>query len=709
MPDAFTIDISDGIAVIRFDLPGEKVNKLTTGVVAELEQLIGRLESESGIDGAVIVSGKEDNFIAGADISEIETIVSPAEGARLSEQGQGVLERLEQLPFPVVAAINGACLGGGLELALACNYRLATDSPKTVLGLPETSLGIIPGFGGTQRLPRLVGIKEALRMITTGAKVYPKKAWRIGLVNDVAAKERLMEAAGRFISSHGETGKKTKKTSWKSRGLVALLFESNKFGRNFLFDKARQAVRRKVGDHYPAPFAAIDAIEDGFKHGLKEGFASEAHLLGEMAVTDTSKNLIKVFRLRERFSHVEKAPAGYISSVAVIGAGAMGGAIAALVAENGMKVRLVDMSTKALGKALRAVYSTVEKKKNKGIYSSTDAAWIPSRISCDTMMRGLKRTDVVIEAVVESMDVKRSVLADLAAATREDTIIVSNTSSLSISEMAGAVPDAWRVAGMHFFNPVDRMQLVEVVRGEKTSDLTVRIVTALTKRLGKMPIVVKDSPGFLVNRLLLPYLNEAARLLEDGVGVEPVDEAMLEFGMPMGAFILLDVVGLDIASHVCENLQQGFGERMRPSTILAAMRDEGRLGKKSGKGFYRYDKKGKRQSDSGLKKVLLPHVRDNLKLEEQSIIDRLILPMINEAALALEEAVVEGPEAVDAAMIFGAGFPAFTGGLLRYADSLGIPRVVKDLEKLTELHGERFKPSGLLIEMAQNAKSFYSL
>lgn len=708
MPDTFNLDISDGIATITFDLPGEKVNKLTTGVVAELDSLIAELESGSGIDGAVIVSGKDGNFIAGADISEIETIASPGEGSRLSEQGQRVLKRLEKLPFPVVAAIDGACLGGGLELALACEYRVVTDSTKTVLGLPETTLGIIPGFGGTQRLPRLVGIQEALRMITTGAKVYPKKARQIGLVTDVAVKECLMEAAGRLISRHGESGsgKKFKKTSWKSRGM-ALLFESNKFGRNFLFDKARQAVRVKVGDHYPAPLAAIDAIEDGFKHGLKEGFASEAHLLGEMAVTETSKNLIKVFHLREKFSHVDRSPAGYISSMAVIGAGAMGGSIATLVAENGIKVRLVDMSTKALGKALRAVYSAVRKKKSKGIYSSTDAVWIPSRISCDTMMRGLKRTDVVIEAVVESMDVKKSLLLDLAAATREDTVIVSNTSSLSISDMARAVPDAWRVAGMHFFNPVDRMQLVEVVRGEHTSDLTVRIVTALTKRLGKIPVVVKDSPGFLVNRLLLPYLNEAAHLLEDGVGMEAVDEAMLEFGMPMGAFILLDVVGLDIASHVCENLQQGFGDRMRPSPILTAMCEDGRLGKKSGKGFYRYDKKGGRQSDSGLKKFLLPHIRGDLKLGEQYIVDRLILPMINEAALALEEAVVGEPEAVDTAMIFGAGFPPFTGGLLRYADTMGVARVVKDLEELTSLHGERFKPAELLIEMAQTGKKFY--
>jgi len=703
MAEAFRIEIGEGVAVITFDLPGSRVNILTRAVMEELERVVTRLEEGPEPDGAILCSGKADNFIAGADIGEIEALRDPAEGTALSERGQALLERIEKLPFPVVAAIHGACLGGGLELALACRGRVASSSPRTFLGLPETRLGIVPGFGGTQRLPRLVGIPEALRMITSGARVFPKKALRIGLVDEVVEPEHLMEAARRAIRDRRSGRRRPRRFD-----AVSAFLGSNRFGRKLLFDRARRSIREKAGDHYPALPAAVEAVEAGYSHGLEDGYAEEAHLLGETAVSEVSKNLIRVFRLREHYARVEQEPAADVVRMGVLGAGVMGGGIAALAAEKGFRVRLVDMSAEALGQSLRRLDRSLAKKARKGVYSRTEADWIRARLGWDTRLRGLGTAQVLLEAVAERMDVKKAVLAELSGCVAGDAVIVSNTSSLSVTEMAGAVPNPGRVAGMHFFNPVDRMELVEVVRAEETADETVARVSALAARLGKIPVVVADRPGFLVNRLLFAFLNEAVRLLEQGLTVETVDAALRDFGMPMGAFELLDVVGLDIAAHAAGNLHRGLGERMKPAHFIGVFRDGGRLGRKNGRGFYRWDGKGGRRPDPEALRLLRRHAPAASGLDAPEIVERTILPMLNEAALCLEEGVVDHPGAVDVAMIFGAGFPPFRGGLCRYGDTLGADRVVEGLRRLERDLGGRFRPAELLVEMARSGRGFFT-
>lgn len=582
MINAFSMNILNSVAVVTFDTPDRKVNILDLETIEEFGEILDQLE-EIGTDlkGAVIISAKEKNFIAGADLSLIESISDPDEGAAMARTGQELFDRIAALPFTTVAAIHGSCLGGGMELALACNHRVASDDPGTFLGLPETQLGIIPGFGGTQRLPRLVGLLESVRMITTGSPAYAGKALITGLVDEVTKREYLMDAAMAAVAGNLPKPRKHRQ-SMATR--AEKLLEGNILGRKFLLGKARKAVLANTRGRYPAPMKAIDSIEYGLNNGMAKGLTEENRLFGQMAVTDTSKNLIRVFHLRESFAKGDPSLAADINNIAVIGGGAMGGGIAALAAERGMHVRLIDMSEKALGAAIKFLNDDVQKKRGKHRYTGVVADWIPTRLTVDTQMRGIGNSDVVIEAVAERMDVKRSVFSSVADNVSNATAILTNTSSLSVTEMAAGVKQPDRVAGFHFFNPVDRMPLVEVIRGEQTSMETADRMAAFARKLGKVPIIVKDSPGFLVNRLLLPYLNEACLLLEDGTSIGRVDNALLEFGMPMGVFILLDQVGIDIVVHAGMSMVAGFGDRMTQSPIPGSMVDAGRLGKRPARG-----------------------------------------------------------------------------------------------------------------------------
>jgi len=434
--------------------------------------------------------------------------------------------------------------------------------------------------------------------------------------------------------------------------------------------------------------------------------SNEAKTLGRLAVTPTARNLQRVFRLHEHFSKKEPST-GKFSNIGVVGAGVMGGGIIALIAEHGMEARLINRSTKGLKTALGFMSDHLTKRTRKHIYTKVQAESVGNRVTYDTVMRGMHELDAVIEAVVEKMEVKKEILGRIADNVSEDTLILSNTSSLSISEMAEEVPVPERVAGLHFFNPVDRMKLVEVIHGKDTSPETITRVMALARRLGKIPVPVKDKPGFLVNRLLLPYLNEAARILEEGADITQIDRALEKFGMPLGPFRLLDMVGLDIASHVADILHQGFGERMTPSPLLATMQEAGRLGRKSGSGFYLYDKSGKQKLDPQIMSLLKLDREDRRTFEDRKIVDRLIMPMINEAVYCLEEDVISDAQTVDTAMIFGAGFPPYTGGLIRYSDSVGARHIVAALDEFTKIHGTRFTPAVLLRKMAELDASFY--
>ena len=708
---SFILEVDQqGAALLTMDLPAEKVNKLSMSVMEELDEIIKKISSDKEIKGLIILSGKKDVFIAGADISEIENISDPAKGKELAARGQDILGKLENLPFPVLSAIHGACLGGGLELALACHYRIITDHPKTILGLPEVKLGIHPGFGGTQRLPRLVGLRNSLDIILTGKNVYPKKALKIGMADKVVPVEYLLDQAKELLIKKSKTGYSRPIGIRKKQAPLDRLMESNKPGRDFIFKKARESVLEKTKGHYPATLKALQVIKEGLSLHLEGGLAIEASSLGEMAATDVCKNLISVFYLQETLKketgvkdEVTLLP---VKTAAVIGAGIMGGGIAQLFADKGLPVRMKDINNDAIGHGLKSAARVFKGKLKKRIIDKREFALKMGNISTSLNYRGLNKTDLVVEAVVEKMAIKQSVLKECEGYLNEDAILASNTSSLSITEMASAVKRPHKVAGMHFFNPVDKMPLVEVIRGKETSDETTATIVAMSKKLGKIPVVVKDREGFLVNRLLMPYLNEALFILEDGTSIKEIDKALLDFGMPMGAFILLDEIGLDIGYHVAEILYAAFGDRMEPAKLMKKVVDSGKLGKKNSKGYYIYQKGKRDKPDETIDSLREGTKREHLGTNE--IVDRCILIMLNEAAHCLEEKIVDKPEYVDGGMIFGTGFPPFRGGLLRYAESRGLQEIVTRLEEFSTKYGERYKPAKLLKKLAQSGKGFYS-
>ena len=703
---AFTYEINkDGIAILTFDLPGEKINKLTTPVMSELDLLLDELALKRDIKAMVVQSGKESSFIVGADIAEIRGITDAATGEALARRGQSILNKLEALPFPTVAAIHGACMGGGMELALACSYRVISNDQRTALALPEVKLGILPGFGGTQRLPRLVGLVNALDMILTGKSVYAKKAKKIGLADDVTYKETLLSAA--LARAKKSIGKPVPHTVRAKRPLITTLLESNPLTKLIIYQQAEKNILRETHGNYPAPLAALEAVRYGLRTGMAAGLQNEARLLGTLAPTDVSKNLIAIFYLNELLKKDPHPSPQTISSAGVLGAGIMGGGIAQLLAEKGMTVRIKDINTKAVSTGLKEAAGIFLKRKKKGILTGLQARDGFDRITGTVDYSGFNRLDIGVEAVIENMEVKKAVLADFEQATPEQAIFASNTSSLSITEMAKGSSRPDKVVGMHFFNPVEKMPLVEVVRGRRTSAETVAAIATLSRRIGKLPVVVNDGPGFLVNRILMPYLNEAALMLEQGGTIEEIDRVLLKFGMPMGAFMLLDEIGIDIAHKVADILHNGLGDRVKPSGLLAALYKDGYLGKKNGKGFYLYSDRKRGKPDASLYKMITAGTERRESIPPDEIVDRAILLMVKEAALCLEEKIIDRPDLLDAALIFGIGFPPFRGGLLKYADTIGAKAIVEKLEGYTQKYGERFAPPASLVEMAKSGKRFY--
>lgn len=699
--NAFTLDKRpDGIAILTFDLPGEKVNKLTTPAMEEFDRLLEDLAVDRQIKALVIRSGKPGIFIAGADIAEIRDITGATRGEELSRRGQSVMNKLESLPFPTVAAVHGACMGGGLELALACSHRVVSNDPKTALGLPEVKIGIIPGFGGTQRLPRLVGLTNSLDMILTGKSIYAKKAKKIGLADEVTYPETLLDVA--VSTANQAIGKPRPSGIRARRPLFVKILESNPMTRGILFSMAARRVDAETRGNYPAPPAALKAVQYGYRHGTSAGYENEASTLGSLIVSPVSKNLINVFFLNDALKKDTRPSPPMVTRAGVIGAGVMGGGIAQLFAEKGVAVRMKDITPAAVAAGFRTADELFRKRSRKGVLDPLQARDGMDRITGTTDLSGLTGVDVAVEAVVENMDIKRSVLRDFEQAASERAIFASNTSSLSITELATASTRPSQIVGMHFFNPVEKMPLVEIVRGKQTSSETVAAVAALSRRLGKLPVVVNDGPGFLVNRILMPYLGEALRMLEEGSTIEEIDGALLGFGMPMGAFILLDEIGIDIAYKVSGILRAGLGERIQPSPLLESLYKEGFLGKKNGKGFYQYAQ-GKRGSVNPLISTRITVHKDRAgQVAEQEIIERAVFLMIKEAALCLGEGIIDRPDLLDAALIFGVGFPPFRGGLLRYAESLGAKYIVERLDLYAAKYGDRFAPPQSLFEMSRD-------
>ncbi len=704
---ALTLEVdADGIAWLTLDRAGSKANILTRGVMERLDTLLGEVEAGAAagrIRALVIRSGKPGMFIAGANIDDIADITDPAEGEAGSRKGQAVFTRLDRLPVFTVAAIDGICLGGGTELALACDYRIAADAPATRIGLPEIQLGIIPGFGGTTRLPRLVGLPAALPLILTGKPVNASKAYRIGLVHERVHPAILAERT-RALVREVLAGKRppARKRSMMDRVTGTTL------GRNFALAQARKQVLKETKGHYPAPLAALETLGKIESLPLEAALAEEARTLGRLIVTPISKNLIHVYRLMEAAKKpVTAATPRPVHKVGVVGAGVMGGGIAQLLAYRGFEVRLKDIAAQALGHGLKTARELFDKVVKRGRLHRREAERMMAAISPTLDYSGFGTTELVIEAVVERMDVKKNVLRELEGQVEPGTVLTSNTSALSITEMQGVLQRPADFCGMHFFNPVNRMPLVEIVRGERTGDEAVATVWAVTRKLDKTPVVVKDGPGFLVNRILAPYMNEAGWLLADGAAVEAIDRALVAFGMPMGPLRLLDEVGLDVAHHVSGILHQAFGERMMPAPALARLPETKRLGRKGGLGFYRYEGGREQAVDPGMYAALgLPGERR--ELARAVIQERCVLVMVNEAARVLAEGIVRDAGDVDLGLITGTGFPPFRGGLLRWADTLGMATVLEKLERYARELGPRFEPAPLIRERASAGAPFYA-
>jgi 3-hydroxyacyl-CoA dehydrogenase/enoyl-CoA hydratase/3-hydroxybutyryl-CoA epimerase len=701
---AFKTELKESkILKIVFDLPGEKVNKFSTPVMEELEKLLKELMERNDIRGAYLISGKKDIFIAGADIDEINAIKNKDEAYLKAKRGIEIFSMIEKLPFPLVAAIDGACLGGGAEIALFCHFRVASDNKATRIGFPEVNLGILPAWGGTQKLPRLIGLSQALDMILTGRTLDGKRALKIGLVDALFPHQVFDEFVENFIEDMLRKGIKSSKP--KKKGWILKIIEDTPL--NFIvFSKARKQVLERTYGNYPAPLAIIESMRYGYKKKIEKGFDFDARKLGELIETDVSKNLINIFYLTEAIKK-EKGVKGEpkikdIKRAGVIGAGVMGSGIAYAFSSVDIPVRMRDVNTTALTNGMKSIASVYNDSVKKKRMKESEAYQKISLVSPSLDFSGFSTADIVVEAVFEDMDVKKSLISELNNILKEDCILASNTSSLSITEMQKSYKFPENFVGLHFFNPVPRMPLVEVVRGEKTSDDTVATVFALSKKLGKTPIVVKDERGFLVNRILMPYLNEAVLLLEEGCPIEVIDSSMKKFGMPMGPIRLLDEVGIDVASKVALILYNAFGERMKPSSKMEKMIESKLLGKKTGKGFYIFN--GRERVNEEIYRIL---EIEKKPFSAEEVIKRMTIVMINEASRCVEEGIVESPSTVDIGMIFGTGFPPFRGGVLRYADSLGAQNILKELENLRNKYGMRFTPSPLLEKMAREGKKFY--
>jgi 3-hydroxyacyl-CoA dehydrogenase/enoyl-CoA hydratase/3-hydroxybutyryl-CoA epimerase len=611
------------------------------------------------------------------------------------------MDRVARLPVPIVAAIHGSCVGGGLEAVLACSYRIASDDPKTSLGLPEVTLGIIPGAGGSQRLPRLIGLVKSLDLILTGRSLKATRALKMGVVDEVVPKDVLTLAARRAAVALSE-GKLRPKRPGIGFG--------ERLMRPLIFSKARRSVEAKTRQHYPAPFAAIDAIRRGTATSLAEGLKIEAEHFGRLSVSDVSRALVSVFFATQEI----KKDTGYppstkpvvVNKLGVLGAGLMGAGIAGAAADAGVPVRIKDTALASLGRGLGYVRGLLDERRKRGSLTRLEVQKRIDALSPSLDYSGLKRADLVIEAVFEDLELKRTVLADVEAATRETCVFASNTSALPIAEIAGAARRPSRVVGMHFFSPVHKMPLLEVIVTPSTDAESTATAVTFGRRIGKHVIVVRDGPGFYTSRALAPYMNEAARLLEEGAAIEDVDEAMVAFGFPVGPIVLLDEVGIDVGAKVAKVMHDAFGERMAPPASMGRVLADGRLGRKNKRGFYTYDGASK-QVDRSIY-PLLSGGSPRLAVDARVIQDRLVFAFLNEAVLCLQEGILRSPRDGDIGAIFGLGFPPFLGGPFRYLDHLGARFSLEMLERLSGAHGERFRPADMLVEMARSGRSFHA-
>jgi 3-hydroxyacyl-CoA dehydrogenase/enoyl-CoA hydratase/3-hydroxybutyryl-CoA epimerase len=678
-------------------------------VKAELQAAFDELRANDGVRAVVLISGKPDTFIAGADIEEFTRLSTREEFEQLSREGQEMLQRVEDFPKPVIAAIHGACLGGGLELALACHYRIATDHPKTELSLPEVRLGLLPGAGGCQRLPRLIGLRAALDMILNSRAQRGIKALRSGLVDELVPPSILVDVALRAAERLASSDRRARKPPG---GFQNLLLERNPLGRRLVYAISEREIRKATGGHYPAPFAALEAVRAGLEHGLARGYDTEHRKFGELAVTDVSRKLVQIFFATNALKKDDGVPPGTaeprpVKRLGVIGSGFMGAGIAGTAVSTAqLDVRLKDTELGRVGKGLKGASEILAGQLKRRRITRYEYQRLIALLSGGTDYTGFGRIDLVIEAVFEDLDLKRRVLLETEAATPPSAVFATNTSTIPIAEIAAEATRPDRVVGMHFFSPVDRMPLLEVIPTDKTSAETIVTAVHLGRKLGKTVIVVRDRPGFWVNRILAPYMNEAGFLLSEGVPMEVIDRVMTRFGFPVGPITLLDEVGIDVAAKAGKVMHQAFGSRLAPSDVVGKMIAAERFGRKNAKGFYHYHENLRTGPDESVYDLL--GVRPVRPDSTDEIERRLVYSMLNEAAMAAGEGVVRSPRDGDIGAIYGIGYPPFRGGPLRYVDDLGPANVVAVLRQLEARFGERFTPAASLVQLADQGGRFYS-
>ncbi|CCW29645.1 fatty acid oxidation complex subunit alpha FadJ [Xenorhabdus nematophila] len=699
----------DKVGVITIDVPGEKVNTLKAEFVEQFLTMFEKAQQVSGLKGLVIISGKPDTFIAGADISMIAGCQTQEEATELAEKGQKLFAQIANYPLPIVAAVHGACLGGGLELALACHARICSLDERTRLGLPEVQLGLLPGSGGTQRLPRLIGVSAALDMILTGRQLKAKQAQRLGVVDDAVPLEILLDIAVQYAKK-GII--KRKPLAWSQRIMASAL------GRPLLFHMVHQKTQAKTHGHYPAPEKIINVIRTGLEKGAIHGFKTEAKAFGELAMSKESEALRSLFfastTLKNETGSSEQ-PAE-IKQVGILGGGLMGGGIANVTMSRGnLPVRIKDINEKGINQALKYTWDLLSKRVKQRRLKPSERSRQMSLLTGTTDYSGFKQADIVVEAVFEDLILKRKMVSEVEDNTKPDTIFASNTSSLPIHKIAEASTRPEQVIGLHYFSPVDKMPLVEVIPHAGTSEKTIATAVALAKKQGKTAIVVGDKAGFYVNRILTPYINEAGYCLVAGEPIDHIDKALVNFGFPIGPINLLDEVGIDVGTKIIPILVEQLGNRFTAPDILAAILKDNRKGKKNRRGFYSYvSKKGLLKFFSkGIKEVdesiySLLKIKPAAKMSPADIAQRCVMLMLNEAVRCLDENIIRSPRDGDIGAVFGIGFPPFLGGPFRYIDHLGSDKVVGILRHLESQYGERFTPCEGLIRMAEQKKKFYS-
>ncbi len=698
------VELNQGVAIFRLNNP--PVNQLSKPFVDEMREAFGEAFREDEVK-AIVLTGTEKNFIAGADITEIRQFKEKDAILPFVMENNRFLNSIELGPKPVIAAINGNCLGGGLEMAMACHYRIAAQGIQ--VGQPEVQIGLIPGAGGTQRLPRLVGLPDALQMIATGQPITAEEGLSKGCIDEVVPQgsliEKALEAAQRFIS--GALNQKDRVTRFRKDKLP------NFVSKKMIISYARGEAEKK-GKGYIAPFKAIEAMERGLSNDFEADLKIEAELFSDCAVSDVAKNLIGIFlntRAAGRLPRIKGIEPQKIKTVAMLGGGTMGSGICNLLLSNGFQTILWDINEEAIQKGLSAIRKTFDYPIKKGKMTQDDLdRMINERMITTTRLEELGRSDLVIEAVLEDMKIKQGIWKQLEGICRPEVIFGTNTSALPITEMASVLNDPGRMIGLHFFNPAERMQLLEIICGKKTSDQTLATSVAFARAIRKIPIVVNDGPGFYVSRQLGALLGESTFMVGEGVNPAQIEEAVLDFGLPMGPATLGDLTGLDINYHVIKNFERNLGERWEVSPIYELVYQTGCYGRKTGAGWYDY---------SGDKPVPNPKVQEVIKkylkekgiqpkkLSNKEIMDRMLARAINEAAYMIQEGICDRPQDMDLAMVYGTGFPPYRGGLLRYADAWGVRNVYEYLLKLEEEQGARFRPAPLLKEMAESGRTFY--